>query len=138
MNNKIGFYKSKTRDAIYYIYKNEEDDKDKYPLLVSTFEYESVINGRKRYEDETGNDVALEYLEDEYDDIPLKFKFTTIANENDAIIEDKLSNEEKLEKIKKICNKESTKTTFVSNGRDYTEVKDAQKLAIRILKVLQD
>ena len=135
---KTGFYKSKTRDAIYYIYKNEEDDKDKYPLLVSTFEYESTINGRKRYEDESGNDVALEYLEDEYEDIPLKFKFTTIANENDAIIENKLTYEEKIAKIKKICNTASTKTTFVSNGRDYTEVKDAQKLAIRILKILGD
>ena len=122
---KTGFYKSKTRDAIYYIYKNEEDDKDKYPLLVSTFEYESTINGRKRYEDE-------------YEDIPLKFKFTTIANENDAIIENKLTYEEKIAKIKKICNTASTKTTFVSNGRDYTEVKDAQKLAIRILKILGD
>lgn len=130
---KTGFYKSKTRDAIYYIYKNEEDDKDKYPYLVSTFEYESVINGRKRYEDETGNDVALEYLEDEYDNIPLKFKFTTIANENDAIIEDKLTNEEKLEKIKRICDKASTITQFVGS----TEIKDSQKLALKILKIIQ-
>lgn len=130
---KTGFYKSKTRDAVYYIYKNEEEDKDKYPLLVSTFEYESTINGRKRYEDETGNDVALEYLEDEYEDIPLKFKFTTIANENDAIIEDKLTNEEKLEKIKKVCNKASTITQFVGS----TEIKDSQKLALKILKILQ-
>lgn len=130
---KTGFFKSKTSDKIYYIYKNEQEDKDKYPYLVSTFEYESIINGRKRYEDISGNDVALQFLGDIYIDIPLKFKFTTIVNQNDAIIEDKLTNEEKLEKIKRICDKASTITQFVGS----TEIKDSQKLALKILKIIQ-
>lgn len=116
---KTGFYKSKKRDTIYYIYKNHEEDCKEYPWLVSTFEYESTIDGLKRYEDETGNDIALQYLEDKFEETPLKFKFTTIANENDAIIEKKLPNSKKIKQLKQILKDEiNSNNVFYNNATD--------------------
>ena len=50
------------------------------------------------------------------------------------LIEDKLTYQEKLDKILNICEKASTKSTFC-NG---VENKDMQKLAIKIIKVVQN
>lgn len=61
-----------------------------------------------------------------------KYKVTGGCGE--YLIEDKPTYKEKLEKIKKVCDKASTITQFVGG----TEVKDAQKLALKILKILGD
>ena len=61
------------------------------------------------------------------------FMPTLELNAGHLLIEDKLTYKEQLDKIKTICEKASTKSTFC-NG---VENKDMQKLAIKILKILE-
>ena len=58
---------------------------------------------------------------------------TLELNAGHLLIEDKLTYKEQLDKIKEICDKETTKSTFC-NG---VENKDLQKLAIKILKIIE-
>ena len=125
----------------------DEDENGNEVLSIMLWSCMEIVDGIKFYQTDMivlnpDNDSIRMY---DVEKLVTKFK---IVNEEDpyyykygsssVMYEDKLPNSQKIEKIKKICKNASTKTTFVSNGRDYTEVKDAQKLAIRILKVLQE
>lgn len=142
---EYGFYKILLPiDSIAEALKDEDENGNEI-LSIMLWSWMDTIDGIKFYQTDM---VALNPDNDDirmYDieKLDTDFKIVTdgdpyyyMFGASSVMYEDKLSNTDKIEKIKKICKNASTKTTFVSNGRDYTEVKDAQKLAIRILKVL--
>lgn len=144
---EYGFYKILLPiDSIAEALKDEDENGNEI-LSIMLWSWMDTIDGIKFYQTDM---VALNPDNDDirmYDieKLDTDFKIVTdgdpyyyLFSASSVMYEDKLSNTDKIEKIKKICEKESTKTTFVSNGRDYIEVKDSQKLAIRILKILQE
>lgn len=132
---EVGFYIKKDdteREIIYEIYKDEEE------YLVDLYYYDYTdIDDRKHY----SVDGCLYYTDSyEFYDIEVeksKIKYKHIDNSfyfpKTFLIEDKPTYREIVEKIRKICEKESTKSISV-NG---VEIKDTQKLAIKILKIIQ-
>ena len=144
---EYGFYKILLPiDSIAEALKDEDENGNEI-LSIMLWSWMDTIDGIKFYQTDM---VALNPDNDDirmYDieKLDTDFKIVTdgdpyyyLFGASSVMYEDKLSNTDKIEKIKKICKKASTKTTFVSNGRDYIEVKDSQKLAIRILKILQE
>lgn len=152
-----GFYycKQKGRDTLYEIYPNDDfienfdslskeeqeklcEDKtrpySKFLLDLWYYEMED-LEGIKHWSVD-----GLIYTPDEYGDIEvvkdtIKYKMPKAEfNSGCFLCEDKLTYKEKLNKIQEICDKASTKSTFC-NG---VENKDMQKLAIKILKVIQN
>lgn len=143
---EYGYYVDKQNTQLIEAFK-DIDEQGNEILSIMLWNCFEIKDGIRFFETDM---FALNPLNDDIADIEVeklnqKFK---IVDDNDpyyyqygassVMYEDKLSDSEKFKKIKKICKNASNKTTFVSNGRDYTEVKDAQKLAIRILKVLQE
>lgn len=151
-----GFYycEQEGRDVLFEIYSNpdflenfdsltkEEQEKlcedkirpySKFLLDVWHYEYED-LNGIKHWEVD-----GLVYTPIEYEDIDVvkdtvKYRILeTQINAGSILVEDKLTYKERLYEIEKLCDKASTKSTFC-NG---VENKDMQKLAIKILKIIQ-
>lgn len=125
----------------------DEDENGNEVLSIMLWSSMDIIDGINFYQTDMvvlnpDNDSIrmydVEKLDKKFKIVDDKDPYYYLFGASSVMYEDKLSNSQKIEKIKKICKNASTKTTFVSNGRDYTEVKDAQKLAIRILKVLQE
>ena len=143
---EYGFYQEIDQPTIIYeALQDEENGKEVLSIMI--WDWMKISDGINFYR--TDMFVLNPENEDicDIEVIPIDTKFKIVNNDDkyyaqygasSVMYEDKPSNTEKIEKIKKICKKASTKTTFVSNGRDYTEVKDGQKLAIRILKVLEE
>ena len=152
-----GFYynEKEGRETLYEIYPNEDyiENFDKLSEQEQEKLCEDKIRPYSKFlldlwhydrEDKEGIkhwDVdGLVYTPDEYDDIEvvkdtIKYKIPkTQLNSGCFLHEDKLTYKEKLNKIQEICDKASTKSTFC-NG---VENKDMQKLAIKILKVVQN
>lgn len=133
---EVGFYidkNDKDRETIYEIYKDGEE----YLLDLYHYDYTDTDN-RKHYI--TDGFLYTPYTYDFYD-IEVeksKIKYKHIDNSfyfpKTFLVEDKLTYKEMINKIRKICEKESTKSISV-NG---TEIKDTQKLALKILKVIQN
>ena len=144
---EYGFYKILLPiDGIAEALKDEDENGNEI-LSIMLWSWMDTIDGIKFYQTDMvvlnpdNDDIRMYNIEK----LDTNFKIVTdgdpyyhLFGASSVMYEDKLSNAEKIEKIKKICQKASTKTTFVSNGRDYIEVKDSQKLAIRILKVLEE
>ena len=144
---EYGFYKILLPiDSIAEALKDEDENGNEI-LSIMLWSWMDTIDGIKFYQTDMvalnpdNDDIRMYNIEK----LDTDFKIVTdgdpyyyLFGSSSVMYEDKLSNTDKIEKIKKICEKASTKTTFVSNGRDYIEVKDSQKLAIRILKILQE
>lgn len=151
-----GFYycEKEGKELLFEIYPNE-DYVENFDSL-SEKEQEKLCEDKVRpyskflldlwhyeYEDEQGikhwETDGLIYIPDEYGEIEVvkdivKYKLPQLEiNAGCFLVEDKLTYKDKLDKIFEICNKSSTKSTF-SNG---VENKDAQKLALSIMKVIQ-
>lgn len=143
---EYGYYVDKQNTQIIEAL-NDEDEKGNEFLSIMFWDFFDIKDGIRFFRTDMFvlNPLNEDIADIEVEKLNQKFK---VVDDNDlyysqygassVMYEDKLSNTDKMKKIKKICERASTKTTFVSNGRDYTEVKDAQKLAIRILKVLQE
>ena len=135
---ETGFYYQPEDTDRTYIYEVIEssftDIKDKFCVVEYFLDY--IDNGVYHYkrEDKFLPTTCYENSVEVIKFIPNYYKVE--GNCGEYLIEDKPTYKEKLEKIKKICDKASTKITFVSNGRDYIEVKDAPKLALKILKII--
>jgi hypothetical protein len=131
-----GFYQTSPFNPEYHeIYEVYNDTVIGLCLDVWIYDY-TDSDGRKRYETDGGlYSITNTYYADlEVEKTPEKWIMPELElNAGHLLIEDKLSYKEKLEKIQKICSKASTITQFVGN----VEVKDAQKLAIKILKVIE-
>ena len=130
------FYEVEPFDKEYHeIYEIFEDTKLGLCLDVWIFDFIDS-DGRKRYET---NGCLYSPETEGYADLdvtPTKEKWfmpTLELNAGHLLIEDKLTYKEQLDKIKTICEKETTKSTFC-NG---IENKDLQKLAIKILKIIE-
>ena len=151
-----GFYycEQEGRDVLFEIYYNPDfvenfdsltkeeqerlcEDKirpySKFLLDVWHYDYKD-LNGIKHWEVD-----GLVYTPIEYEDIDVvkdavKYRILeTQINAGSILVEDKLTYKERLDEIEKLCDKASTKSTFC-NG---VENKDMQKLAIKILKIIQ-
>ena len=142
---EYGFYKILL--PIESIAEALKDENGNEVLSIMFWTCMDIIDGVKFYQTDMfalnpDNDrirmYDVEKLDTKFKIVNDKDPYYYLFGASSVMYEDKLSNTQKIEKIKKICKNASTKTTFVSNGRDYTEVKDAQKLAIRILKILQE
>ena len=152
--NEIGFYynEKEGRQILFEIYSNE-DYVENYDDL-SEEEQEKLCDDKCRpyskflldvwhYNREDAEGIkhwdvdGLVYTPDEYevdvikDTIKYKILHTQI-NTGCFLVEDKLTYKERLDKIQKLCDKASTKSTFC-NG---VENKDMQKLAIKILNII--
>lgn len=133
---QLGFYEAQPfKEQYHEIYEIFEDKEIGLCLDVWIFDY-IAQDGRKVYQ----TDGCLLTPESEgYANLNVtatKEKWVIPKLELNAgsfLVEDKLTYKEKLEKIAKLCDKESTKSTF-NNG---IENKDAQKLAVKILKIIQ-
>lgn len=154
---ETGFYynKQEGREILFEIYNNE-DYVENFESLSEEEQEQLYINKTRPYskflldiwhfdrEDTEGIkywDVdGFIYTPHEYGDIEvvkdtIKYKILqTQINQGNFLAEDKLTYKEKLNKILDICKKASTKSTFCNE----IENKDIQKLAIKILKVIQD
>lgn len=132
-----GFYEAVPFNPDYHeIYEVYNDGKYGLCLDLWIFDYIDP-DGKKRYETDGGVYTLDNKSFANLEVTPTKEKWIMPEldlNAGHLLIEDKLSYKEKTEKIKKICDKASTITQFVGG----VEVKDAQKLAIKILKVLND
>ena len=130
-----GFYEAVPFNKEYHeIYEILEDPELGLCLDVWIYDY-TDSDGRKRYEADGGL-YSLETKDFANLDVtPTKEKWFMPELELNAghlLIEDKLTYKEQLDKIKEICEKASTKSTFC-NG---VENKDMQKLAIKILNII--
>lgn len=157
---ECGFYMSDDTDVLYEVYNNcdfienfsaldkSEQEKlckekvrpySKFIMDVWNFEYED-LEGIKHWISE-GLVYTPEYSD--YHNIEVhkakgKYKvLDTQVNAGCELVEDKLTYKQQLNKIMSICDKASTKSTIVYNGNQAIELKDTQKLAIRILKIIQ-
>ena len=152
--NEIGFYynEKEGRQILFEIYNNDDyvenfnelseeeqeklcEDKcrpySKFLLDLWHFNRED-LEGIKHWDVD-----GLVYTPDEYEiDVikdTIKYKILdTQINAGCFLVEDKLTYKERLDKIKKVCEKASTKSTFC-NG---VENKDMQKLSIKILNII--
>lgn len=136
-----GFYRL-DNETIFQVYENNGKDSKEYPLLVSTWDLFNVSNGRMEFEDRTGNDFAVEYS-DNYEVIKVDdsaFKFEKVVGGGVILVENKMTYQEKLEKIAELCLKES-KALKVSNDEigDLVLVEtDSAKFAKEILQIIKN
>ena len=151
-----GFYycEKEGKDLLFEVYPNEdyvenfdslsEEEQEKLckdkvkpysKFLLDLWHFDTEDSEGIKHWDVDG----LIYTLDEYGDIEVvkdntKYKIPeTQINSGCFLHEDKLTYKERLDKIQQLCNKASSKSTFC-NG---VENKDMQKLAIKILKIIQ-
>lgn len=122
---------------IYEIYYNEDsEDPEMSGLFLDVWIYDYTgEDGRKRYETYgmVLNPENSSYADLEVTKTKEKWYMPKLdLNAGHLLIEDKLTYKEKLEKVYRLCNKASKCTQFVGG----VEVKEAQKLAIKILKII--
>ena len=135
---EIGFYYQPEDTDRTYIYEVIEssstdiDPEDKFFVVEYFLDY--IDNGMHHYkrEDKFLPTTCYENSVEVMKFIPNYYKVE--GNCGEYLVEDKPTYKEKLKKIKKVCDKASTITQFVGG----VEVKDAQKLALKILKILGD
>lgn len=133
---EIGFYidkNDKDRETIYEIYKDGEE------YLVDLYYYDYTDTDDRKHYTVDGflyypNSYEFLDLDVEKSNIKYKHVENSFYLSKTLLVEDKPTYKEKIDKIRKICEKESTKSISV-NG---TEIKDTQKLALKILKVIQN
>ena len=133
---EVGFYidkNDKDRETIYEIYKDGEE------YLVDLYYYDYTDTDDRKHYTVDGclyypNSYEFLDLDVEKSNIKYKHVENSFYFPKTFLVEDKPTYKEKIDKIRKICEKESTKSISV-NG---TEIKDTQKLALKILKVIQN
>ena len=144
---EYGYYVDKQNTQVIEALK-DTDEKGNEVLSIMFWNCFEIKDGIRFFETDM---FALNPLNDDIADIEVeklnqKFK---IVDDNDpyyyqygassVMYEDKLSDSEKFKKIKKICEKSSKDYTVVYDDRGHTIcVKDVQKLAKKILKVLEE
>ena len=137
---ETGFYyqpEDTNRDYIYEVIKNTDEewlkDNPDHKFLIDEWLFDYIDHDDRANYGTAGNLIAVENA-DPVEVVKITDKKYKIQGRcGECLIEDKLTYKEKLEKIKKICDKASTITKFVGG----TEVKDAQKLALKILKIME-
>lgn len=143
-----GFYQEIEQPTVIYEALKDEDNGKEVLSLMIWHEFD-IKDGIKFYETDM---VALNPENDEFFDIEVKKvdKKFKIVDDNDkyysqygassVMYEDKLSNTEKLTKIKKLCIKESKGMTFSETplGDKLLEQTDRGKLAEKILRIIYE
>lgn len=136
---ETGFYyqpEDTDRTYIYELIKNTDEewlkDNPEQKFLIDEWLFDYTDHDDKVHYGTAGNLIAVENASPvEVVKITDK-KYKVEGRYGECLIEDKPTYKEKLDKIQKICTKASNTTQFVGS----TEVKDAQKLALKILKII--
>ena len=136
---ETGFYyqpEDTDRTYIYEVLKNTDEvwlkEEPEQKLLIDEWVFDYTdINGITYYE-ASGNLTSVQNASPvEVVKITDK-KYKVCGQSGQFLVEDVPNYKEKLDKIKKICDKASAITQFVGG----VEVKEAQKLALKVLKII--